>query len=106
MADALAAGFNVFNGTWLGGSGPAALELAVIDWLRQWCGFPEGAGGLFVSGGSMANLTALAAARHASLNDRTAGAVVYYSDQTHSSVDRALLVIGFLPEQIRRLPSG
>ena len=105
MADALAAGFNVFNGTWLGGSGPAALELAVIDWLRQWCGFPEGAGGLFVSGGSMANLTALAAARHASLNDRTAGAVVYYSDQTHSSVDRALLVIGFLPEQIRRLPS-
>src|ERR1043166_3343777 len=88
MADALAAGFNVFNGTWLGGSGPAgsglggsgpaALELAVIDWLRQWCGFPEGAGGLFVSGGSMANLTALAAARHATLNDRTAGARVYY----------------------------
>ena len=105
MADALAAGFNVFNGSWLGGSGPAALELAVVDWFRQWCGFPGDAGGLFVSGGSMANLTALAAARHAKLNDRTEGAVLYYSDQTHSSVDRALRVIGFLPEQIRRLPS-
>jgi glutamate/tyrosine decarboxylase-like PLP-dependent enzyme len=105
MADALAAGFNVFNGSWLGGSGAAAMELAVIDWFRQWCGFPESAGGLFVSGGSMANLTALAAARHARLEDRTAGAVIYYSDQTHSSIDRALRVIGFLPEQIRRIAS-
>jgi len=105
MADALAAGFNVFNGSWLGGSGPAALELAVIEWFREWCGFPEEAGGLFVSGGSMANLTALATARHAKLNDRCERAVLYYSDQTHSSVDRALGVIGFLPEQIRRLPA-
>jgi len=31
--------------------------------------------------------------------------VIYYSDQTHSSMDRALRVIGFLPEQIRRIPS-
>jgi aromatic-L-amino-acid decarboxylase len=105
MADALAAGFNVFNGSWLGGSAPAALELAVIDWFRTWCGFPAGAGGLFVSGGSMANLTALVTARHTVLNDRTEGAVIYYSDQTHSSIDRALRVIGFLPEQIRRIPS-
>ena len=34
MADALASGFNVFNGTWLGGSAAAALELTVIDWFR------------------------------------------------------------------------
>ena len=53
----------------------------------------------------MANLTALAAARHARLDDRAEGAVIYYSDQTHSSIDRALRVIGFLPEQIRRIPS-
>jgi aromatic-L-amino-acid decarboxylase len=103
MGDALAAGFNVFNGSWLGGSGPAAMELAVIDWFRGWCRFPEGAGGLFVSGGSMANLTALVAARHARLDDHVAGAVIYYSDQTHSSIDRALRAIGFLPEQIRRI---
>src|SRR5258708_4469499 len=105
MADALASGFNVFNGSWLGGSGAVALELCVVDWLRQWCGFPEEAGGLFVSGGSMANLTALAAARHSRLDDQTAGAMVYYSDQTHSSIDRALRVIGFAADQIRKIPS-
>ncbi len=105
MADTLAAGFNVFNGSWLGGSAAAALELAVIDWFRVWCGFPEEAGGLFVSGGSMANLTALVAARHAKLNDNVDDAVIYYSDQTHSSIDRALRVVGFLPAQIRRIAS-
>jgi aromatic-L-amino-acid/L-tryptophan decarboxylase len=80
IADTLASGFNVFNGTWMGGSAAAALELVVVDWLRQFCGLPEEAGGLFVSGGSMANLTALVAARHAILNDRVDGAVVYFSD--------------------------
>ncbi len=104
MADTLATGFNVFNGSWLAGSGPAAVELAVIDWLRESCGLPCSAGGLFVSGGSMANLTAIVAARHAILNDHLEGAVAYYSDQTHSSVDRAFRVAGFLPEQLRKIP--
>lgn len=105
MADTLASGFNVFNGTWMGGAAAAALELTVIDWLRQFCGLPETAGGLFVSGGSVANITALVAARHALLYDDVTGAVVYYSDQTHSSLERALRIIGFAPSQIRKLPS-
>ncbi len=105
MGDALASGFNVFNGSWMGGSAAAALELEVIDWLRGFCGLPETAGGLFVSGGSVANLTALVAARRAILDDRMPGATIYYSDQTHSSVERALRVIGFQPEQIRQIPS-
>jgi aromatic-L-amino-acid decarboxylase len=105
MADALAAGFNVFNGTWFGGSAAAAVELGVVRWLCRTCGFPNTAGGLFVSGGSMANLTALVAARHALLHDRIEGAIVYFSDQTHSSVERALRVIGFLSKQLRKLPS-
>ena len=104
-ADFLASGYNVFNGSWLGGSGAAALELTVIDWLRKACGLPEGAGGLFVSGGSVANLTALLAGRQARLEDHSAGAVAYYSDQTHSSVGRALRAIGLAPEQLRCIPS-
>ena len=63
MADALAAGFNIFAGTWLEASGPAQIELVTIDWLRAACGLPDSAGGLFVSGGSLANITALAVAR-------------------------------------------
>ena len=105
MADALASGYNVFAGTWISGSGPAAVELAVIDWLRQACGFPTEAGGLFVSGGTMANLTALAVARHVALDDRLDGATVYFSDQAHSSLEKALFLIGISPANFRRLPS-
>lgn len=105
MAEALAAGYNVFAGTWIESAGPAEVELVVVDWLRQLCGFPEPAGGLFVSGGSVANLTALAAARHVRLGDRLDGAVVYFSDQTHSSVERALRLLGFRAGQLRKLPS-
>lgn len=101
IADLLASGYNVFNGSWIGGSSAAAVELTVIEWLSGLCGLPQGAGGLFVSGGSMANLTALTVARHAILKDQLAGAVAYCSDQTHSSVERALRVVGLLPDQIR-----
>ncbi|MGI8960320.1 MAG: pyridoxal phosphate-dependent decarboxylase family protein [Bryobacteraceae bacterium] len=103
MAEALAAGYNVFAGTWLGGSAAEAIEIVTIDWLRQLCGFPGGCNGLFVSGGTMANLTALAVARHVIVNDQLDGAVVYLSDQAHSSLEKALRVIGFLPHQIRHL---
>jgi len=106
MADCLAAGYNIFNGSWLVASGPAQIELVTVDWLRQMCGLPDTAGGLFVSGGTAANLTALAVARHARLGDRTAGAVVYYSDQTHAVMDRGLHLLGFSPHQSRVLPTG
>jgi glutamate/tyrosine decarboxylase-like PLP-dependent enzyme len=92
-------------GTWLAGSGPAEIELVTVDWLRELCGMPETAGGLFVSGGSMANLTALAVARERKLGDDIGRGSVYYSDQTHSSVDRALAVLGFRPRQLRRIAS-
>ncbi len=105
LADALAAGFNVFSGTWISGAAAAQVELVVIDWLRDLCGLPDEAGGLFTSGGSMANVTALAAARHAMLDDDVTDAVAYCSDQTHTSVDRALRLLGFGPDQLRRLSS-
>ena len=105
MADALASGFNIFAGTWLEASGPTQIELVTIDWLRQICGLPDTAGGLFVSGGSVANLTALATARHIILNDDTHNAIVYCSEQTHSSVVRALRILGFPASQVRILPT-
>lgn len=101
LADALASGFNVFAGTWLGASGPAMVEIVTVDWLRKLCGLPEGSGGLFVSGGSMASLTALAVARETKLGARIADGVAYASDQTHSAVARALRVLGLGPGQLR-----
>lgn len=105
MADALVAGFNPFAGTWFESSGAAEIEVLTIDWLRRAFGLPEGAGGLFVSGGSVANLTALATARHMKLADRTDGAVAYGSALVHGSLDKAFHVLGFGRDQFRRLPA-
>jgi len=105
MADAIISGYNVFAGTWVSGSGPASVELAVVDWLREICGLPTSAGGLFVSGGTMANLTALAVARHVKLGESAETATVYFSDQAHSSLEKALRIIGVATEDLRKLPS-
>ncbi len=105
IADALTSGFNPFAGVALEGSAAAEIEVTVLDWLRQICGFPESAGGVLVSGGSMANLTALATARKITLRDEWRDATVYCSDQTHSSVGRALGILGFHADQLRRIPS-
>jgi glutamate/tyrosine decarboxylase-like PLP-dependent enzyme len=105
MADALASGFNVFAGHWLAASGPSAVELELVEWLARACGLPEGAGGLFVSGGSMANLTALGAARFVKLGGHDPAATIYFSDQTHSSLPKGLRVLGFSLDQLRVLPS-
>jgi glutamate/tyrosine decarboxylase-like PLP-dependent enzyme len=104
MAEALIAGYNSFAGTWLESPGPGQIELNTIEWLRQEIGLPLSAGGLFVSGGSMANLTALAVARKILLDDKAHTALIYFSDQTHSSVERALRILGFSEEQMRKLP--
>ena len=106
FADALATGFNLFSGAWVSSPGAAELELLTTNWLLRLFGFPvvEG-GGLFVSGGSMANLTAMATARENLLGQDFADGVVYWSDQTHSSVERAARVIGLKSEQIRVIPT-
>jgi aromatic-L-amino-acid/L-tryptophan decarboxylase len=105
MADALAAGFNVFAGHWLAASGAGTIELQTIDWLRRECGLPEGGGGLFVSGGSMANLTAIATARQIALGGPDPSSVVYFGDQTHNSLAKALRVLGFTDGQVRMVAS-
>ncbi len=105
MADALAAGYNIFNAVWLQGPGAAQLERLTVDWLRQIVGMRAGAGGAFVSGGSVANLTALAVARRIQLEGEIQGGVAYCSDQTHFVVSRALRLLGFAPGQLRKLPS-
>lgn len=101
MADTLAKGFNVFNGHWLAGSGSAAIERITINWLKEICHFPKEGGGLFLSGGSMANLSAIATARKIKLVDEGKRGVVYYSSQTHSSLAKGLKVLG-IGEKYRR----
>ena len=103
LADFLAAGWNINTVTWLVASGPSQLELVVIDWFRRWLGYPEGAGGLFTSGGSAASIDALVAAREAAGHPERA--TVYMSDQGHSVLSRGAMIIGVRPECVRTIPS-
>jgi glutamate/tyrosine decarboxylase-like PLP-dependent enzyme len=105
LADTLAAGTNVFAGTWVESCGPSQVELVVMDWFKGMLGLPDTAAGLLVSGGSVASLTALAVARRAALNDETRDARVYLSNQTHASIDRGLRILGISAEQLRRIPT-
>lgn len=104
LADFLSAGMNIFVGTWMVGAGATQVERVVIRWLCDWFGLPDTAGGLFVSGGSVANLVCLAAARHR-YPDALARGRVYYSDQTHSCVTRAWRILGLRDEQLCILPA-
>jgi aromatic-L-amino-acid/L-tryptophan decarboxylase len=95
LADLAAAGYNVFTASWTGGSGPSTVELVVLDWLRDLCGMPLGSAGVLTTGGSVATLVALAAARTARFGERApAEAVAYVSSEGHAAGPRALRVLG------------
>lgn len=102
LAEFLTAGFNIFQGTWLGSAGPSQIELVVLDWFREWLGMPEGGGGLLTSGGSAANLGAVVAARERAGNPPKG--VVYLGDQGHSSLERATRICGVA--HTRQIPTG
>ena len=106
LADLLASTFNVFGGAWVAGSGPALIEDATIAWLASQLGLPPSAGGLFVSGGSMANMTAAAVARDQCLKpEQRPQAVAYISSQAHISVIKGLHTVGFVKSQIHIIPT-
>lgn len=112
-AEAIAAAANVFAGSWRAGAAAAAMETRVLSWFAGMLGLPAGTGGILLSGGSMANLSALAAARRAhagadavrdGMAQGTAPLVAYASRETHASVDRAFSLLGLGSRHLRRLP--
>lgn len=104
LGDLVAGACNIEASSWVQASGPSQLELVVLGWFKQWIGYPDEAAGVLVSGGSAANLTALACAREALLGAMSGEVVAYLSDQAHSSMARAARVLGFRPNQVRVLP--
>jgi len=105
LGDLIDSALGVDVGSWTQSAGPSRLELVVLDWFKDWIGYPPEAAGILVSGGSAANMTALACAREALLGPMTDRVVAYVSDQTQSSLARAARVLGFRPEQVRVLPT-
>ncbi|KAL7794056.1 pyridoxal phosphate-dependent transferase [Trichoderma afarasin] len=96
--------YNVGAGSWYQSSGASTVEDCLIKWFAEQAGLPPSSGGIFVSGGSVANLTAVVAARDAKLQfEQRPKAVIYMSEQTHSSMAKGIVVAGFHRNQIRRV---
>src|SRR6266496_1005549 len=102
IADVLASTLNSNLTVWRSAPAPVEVERLTIDWIRQILGFNPEAGGLFVSGGSMANLAAIAAARQAkdSSSDRLR---MYASSETHFSIAKAAALLGIGRQNVRHV---
>src|SRR5438552_16577496 len=100
FADLLASTLNATLTVWRSAPAPVEMERLTIDWIRHILGFNAQAGGLFVSGGSMANLAAIAAARQAK-DDSSGRLRIYASSETHFSISKAAALLGIGRENVR-----
>ncbi len=94
--DMLVGATSMYSGSWLEGAGAVYVENQALRWLADLAGLPPEAGGAFVQGGTIGNLSALVAARESALHrrgSRPARWAVCITDETHSSVEHALRVV-------------
>ena len=92
LGDLLAATANKYSGFASASPGAVRIENACVAWLADVVGFPDEAGGTLTSGGSIANLTAIVAARDA--KDADGVGAVYTTRFAHYCVDKALHIAG------------
>jgi aromatic-L-amino-acid decarboxylase len=103
----LAAAMNINVTAWRSASSATEMERLTIDWLKEMLELPASAGGLFTSGGSMANFAGLAAARSAKAPDVVREGVggrrmrVYVSEDAHYSVEKAAGMLGIGERNVR-----
>lgn len=95
--DLLVGASGIYAGSWLEASGAVYAENEALAWLAGLAGFPADAGGTFVQGGTLGNLSALHAARYAALQrrggERPARWQVAASAEAHSSIAQAARVL-------------
>ena len=110
IADLRASTLNANLTAWRSAPAAGEVERLTIDWIKQIIGFDRDAAGLFVSGGSMANMAALAAARRAKapaqIQNQGAQSCaqllrVYASEETHHSVAKAAALLGIGRDNVR-----
>ncbi|HEX6661615.1 MAG TPA: aminotransferase class V-fold PLP-dependent enzyme [Sphingomicrobium sp.] len=92
LGDMLAAASNKYSGFAPAAPGAVRIENACAAWLANVIGYPCESAGTLTSGGSLANLTAIVAAREAS--DRDGGGAVYVTRFAHHCIDKALHIAG------------
>jgi aromatic-L-amino-acid/L-tryptophan decarboxylase len=112
LAEFLAAALNQQAMLWRTSPAATELEHVSLGWLRALLGLPEAFEGVIYDTASMSTLHALAAARHAAeprarQHGLTGGGPmrVYCSDQAHSSVDKAVILLGLGHDALQRIPA-
>jgi glutamate/tyrosine decarboxylase-like PLP-dependent enzyme len=117
FAEALAATTNTNAGAWTLGPAASAIEAQCLRWIAEFVGYPKDTGGLLVSGGTMANFTAvLTALRHVAPYDSTPDGLqaadrrgrflLYMADhEGHASVTRVADMLNLGRRAVRLVPS-
>jgi aromatic-L-amino-acid/L-tryptophan decarboxylase len=105
LADFLTQGVNRYVGLWQPSPAVVQIEENVTRWLCDLFDYPAGAQGLLLSGGSMANLSAMVTARHAKLGEDFTDGTYYVSEQAHASVPKAATIAGFSKRNLRLVPT-
>jgi aromatic-L-amino-acid/L-tryptophan decarboxylase len=112
-ADLLASALNQNVGGWRLSPAATEIEQHLTQWLASEMGLPEGSGGLFTSGGAMANFIGLKVARDRALGPRaredgvrTAPPMrIYASEDAHDTNDRAADMLGLGHASVRHIPT-
>jgi aromatic-L-amino-acid decarboxylase len=105
VADLIADSVNRYTGVFAAAPALSQLEANAVAWLAEIVGYPREARGFFTSGGSLANWTALVTARRERLPEDFLRGILYASGETHHSVQKAALLAGFPPANVRKLPT-
>ena len=95
LFDLVVSASSIYGGSWLEGAGAVYAENQVLSFLAKEFGLPEGAGGVFVQGGTLGNLSALAVAREK--GKKREGAkdwTIICSEEAHSSIQSVAMVLG------------
>ena len=100
LFDLIVSASAIYGGSWMEGAGAVYGENEVLAWLASEVGLPKTAGGVFVQGGTLGNLSALVAARHSAAKKRTDAGIAQptkwkfiCSAEAHSSLKSAAAVM-------------
>lgn len=106
IADMLAAAANRYAGIAYSSPGAVAIENQMIRWLCSVVGYPASAHGNLTSGGSIANLIAVKAARdfHEINSTNVRQSVIYVTEHTHHCISKALNMTGLHEAIVRCMP--
>ena len=104
LADFIADTTNRYTGVWQAAPALVQLEANVLEWLRDWMGFPSGAAGLLTTGGSMATFNAIVCARERHLGPDIRSGTLYASDQAHHSITKSAKLAGIHADRVRIIP--